>query len=202
VNKSTEVVTAAPGAVQRQSVAVAVDAGAAKGLDMVSLSAMVAAAAGVDATRGDTIAVQAMTFDTTEAEAATKALAQADATAKATAQTQLLTKAATGGAIVLGLIILIIVVSIARRSGRKARRTALDLGELSVLGGAGSDPLALEGVGADHLPALPFSPVQLGPDPIALKRAEIGALADEQPDEVADLLRGWLVGSTGPVGPR
>ena len=202
VNKSTEVVTAAPGAVQRQSVAVAVDAGAAKGLDMVSLSAMVAAAAGVDATRGDTIAVQAMTFDTTEAEAATKALAQADATAKATAQTQLLTKAATGGAIVLGLIILIIVVSIARRSGRKARRTALDLGELSVLGGAGSDPLALEGVGADQLPALPFAPAQLGPDPIALKRAEIGALADEQPDEVADLLRGWLVGSTGPVGPR
>ena len=35
------------------------------------------------------------------------------------------------------------------------------------------------------------------PDPIALKRAEIGALADEQPDEIADLLRGWLTESGG-----
>jgi flagellar M-ring protein FliF len=35
---------------------------------------------------------------------------------------------------------------------------------------------------------------------MAVKRAEIGALADEQPGEVADLLRGWLVGSGSTSG--
>jgi flagellar M-ring protein FliF len=33
---------------------------------------------------------------------------------------------------------------------------------------------------------------------LAVKRAEIAALADEQPEEVADLLRGWLT----PAGRR
>jgi flagellar M-ring protein FliF len=62
------------------------------------------------------------------------------------------------------------------------------------------DPLALDGVGADDLPALPAAPQPQAPDPVAVKRAEISALADEQPGEVADLLRGWLVGSGGATG--
>lgn len=197
VNKSTETVKAAPGGVERQSVAVAVNSDAATGIDMANLQAMVAAAAGIDTTRGDTIEVQAMAFDTTQAEAAEQALAEADAAAKVAAQNALVEKGAIGGAAVLGLIVLIIIVSVARRSSRKARRTSLDLGELSVLNGAGSDPLALEGADADEIPALPAAPVSLAPDPVALKRAEIGALADEQPDEVADLLRGWLAESGG-----
>jgi len=31
-------------------------------------------------------------------------------------------------------------------------------------------------------------------DEAAVRRAEIGALAEEEPGEVANLLRGWLVG--------
>jgi flagellar M-ring protein FliF len=195
VNKSTEVTKAAPGGVERQSVAVAVNADVAAGLDMAGLQAMVAAAAGIDATRGDTIEVQSMAFDTTQAEAAQEALAQADAAAKVAAQNALVQKGAIAGAVLIGLIVLIIILASVRRSSRKARRTSLDLGELSVLNGAGNDPLALEGVDVDELPALPAAPVSLAPDPVALKRAEIGALADEQPDEVADLLRGWLAES-------
>ena len=197
VNKSTEVTKAAPGSVDRQSVAVAVDSSAAAGIDMANLQAMVAAAAGIDTTRGDTVEVQALAFDTTQADAAETALAEADAAAKAAAQNQLIEKGAIGGAVLVVLIILFIIIAVARRGSRKARRTALDLGELSVMNGGGNDPLALEGVDVDEVPALPAAPVSLAPDPVALKRAEIGALADDQPDEVADLLRGWLSEPSG-----
>ena len=68
-----------------------------------------------------------------------------------------------------------------------------------MLNGAGADPLALEGADLDAFPELPAAPLPLAPDPIAVKRAEIGALAEEQPEEIADLLRGWL---TEPSGAR
>ena len=90
------------------------------------------------------------------------------------------------------LLVLVIVVVLARRSGR-SRRTTIDLGELPL---TPTDPLALEGVDVDELPALPEAPRQLAPDPVALKRAEIGQLVDDQPEEVADLLRGWLAGAS------
>lgn len=191
VNKSTEVTKAAPGAVERQSVAVAVDTAAAAGMDMADLSAMVAAAAGIDPERGDTIAVQSMAFDTSQAQSAQEALAAADAAAEAAAGQSFVRQAAIGGAVLLLAIILII--AFARRSG-KSRRTTLDLGEISLVPTPG-DPLALEGAPGDGMPALPAAPLPVAPDPVAVKRAEIGALADEQPEEVADLLRGWLVGS-------
>ncbi|NKY41614.1 flagellar M-ring protein FliF, partial [Cellulomonas septica] len=61
--------------------------------------------------------------------------------------------------------------------------------------------LALEGLPEDALPELPAGPLPTEPDPVARKRAEITALADEQPEEVADLLRGWL-GTATPAGRR
>jgi flagellar M-ring protein FliF len=196
VNKSTEITKAAPGAVERQSVAVAVDSAAVAGMSMVDLSAMVAAAAGIDPERGDTIAVQSMAFDTSQAQTAQEALAVADAQAKAAASASFIRQAAIAGAALLLVIIAVIV--LARRSG-KSRRTAIDLGEIP-LGPGPNDPLGIEGVSLDALPALPVAPLQLAPDPVALKRAEIGALADDQPEEVADLLRGWLVGSGSSSG--
>lgn len=196
VNKSTEVTTAAPGAVERQSVAVAVDTAAVAGIDMANLSQMVAAAAGIDTERGDTIAVQSMAFDTSQAETAEEALAAADAEAKAAASTSFIRQAAIAGAALL--LVIIVVIALARRSG-KSRRTAIDLGEIP-LGRGPQDPLGIEGVSVDELPALPVAPPQLAPDPVAVKRAEIGALADDQPEEVADLLRGWLVGSGSSSG--
>jgi len=196
VDKVTEQVTAAPGAVERQSVAVAVDTAAVAGINMADLSEMVAAAAGINTERGDTIAVQSMAFDTTAAQTAQEALAAADKAAEAAASKSFIRQAAIAGLVLLLAIVVIVV--IARRSGR-SRRTTLDLGEIA-LGPGPSDPLALEGVPGDELPALPSVPLPTAPDPVAMKRAEIGALADEQPEEVADLLRGWLVGSGSSSG--
>ena len=183
VNKVTERTTTAPGSVARQSVSVVVDAEAAAALNMVDLQALVSAAAGIDPARGDTVEVARMPFDTRSADAAQEALAAAAAEEKAADQAELIQTAAVAGAVVLALLIALIV---AKRRSSQARREALDLGELQMV----------------EQPRLPFPPtdsalVLPAPEPIvdeaAIRRAEIGALAEEQPGEVADLLRGWLV---------
>ncbi|MEN1976279.1 flagellar basal-body MS-ring/collar protein FliF [Cellulomonas olei] len=194
VNKVTEVTSVAPGTVQRQSLAVLVDQTAAAGIDLNQLTATLTAAAGIDTERGDTIAVQAMAFDTTSADAAADALAAADAQAAADQRASLLRQAVVAGALLL--LVVVIAIVLARRS-RRSRREALDIGELPLVDGP-SEAAELEAP-ADIPPALP-GPAEVDPvaASLAVKRAEIAALADEQPDEVADLLRGWLT----PAGRR
>ncbi len=184
VNKVTEHTTTAPGSVERQSVSVVVDQEAAGALNMVDLEALVVAAAGIDAARGDTVEVARMAFDTQGADAAREALAAAAAEEKAAEQAELIQTGAVAGAVALLLLILFIA---AKRRSRKARREALDLGELQIV----------------ERPRLPFEPTDAAlalpaavapvSESAAVRRAEIGALAEEKPGEVADLLRGWLV---------
>lgn len=196
VNKVTEVTQQAPGSVRRQSLAVAVDTTAAAGIDMAQLTEMLSAAAGIDTTRGDTIAVQRMAFDTTGADAAASALAAADAETAAAARQSLIRQAAIAGALLL--LVIVVAVVLARRS-RRARREALDIGELTTVMEPPADLPELEEP-ADIPPALP-GPAEVDPvaESLAVKRAEISALADEQPAEVADLLRGWM---SNPAGRR
>ncbi|WP_217616791.1 flagellar basal-body MS-ring/collar protein FliF [Cellulomonas sp. GbtcB1] len=194
VNKVTEVTTVAPGTVEKQSLAVLVDQTAAAGIDLNQLTATLTAAAGIDTARGDTIAVQAMAFDTTGADAAAEALAAADAQAEADRRADLLRQAVIAGALLL--IVIVVAIVLARRS-RRSKREALDIGELPLMDGP--DPAAE----LDELPEIPPAlpgPAEIDPvaESLAVKRAEIAALADEQPEEVADLLRGWLT----PAGRR
>lgn len=192
VDKVTEQTTTAPGSVKRQSLAVVVDAEATAAMDIAELTATLSAAAGIDPARGDTIAVQQMLFDTSAAETAQEALAAADKLAEKEQQAALIRQAAIAGAILL--VVLALVIAAARRS-RRSRRESLDIGELLPI--REPDPLGIEGAG-DGIPALPAGDtVPELPDAIAVKRAEISALADEQPAEVADLLRGWLSTSGG-----
>jgi flagellar M-ring protein FliF len=192
LDKVTEDTITAPGTVRRMSVAVVLDSKAAASLDMTQMNAMIAAAAGIDPTRGDTVSVSKMAFDTTSAAAAQTALAQADAATQAAQKTALIKQGAIAGAVLL-LVIFLVIVGLRQRG--KARREALDLGELRMVHDD-DDPLGLGmGPGHDAFPAIPAAPpVPEGPSDIAIKRAEIGAFAEEQPAEVAELLRGWLVG--------
>ncbi|HEY0187057.1 MAG TPA: flagellar basal-body MS-ring/collar protein FliF [Cellulomonas sp.] len=195
VNKVTEVTTVAAGTVNRQSLAVIVDTTAAAGIDLTQLTATLTAAAGIDTARGDTIAVQAMAFDTSSADAAADALAEADATTAAAQRASLIRQAGIAG--VLLLLVIVVAVLLARRS-RRARREALDIGELPLMDGPEQAPELDE---ADDVPpGLPGGDAVTEPDPaqesLTVKRAEIAALADDQPEEVADLLRGWM-SSTG-----
>lgn len=193
INKVTEATTTAPGSVRRQSIAVAVDQEAAAGVDMTQLTALVKAAAGIDTERGDTVAVSRMVFDTTSAEAAQEALAAADAAQKKAETASLIKQGAIAGILLLAVLV---IAFLARRKANKARREALDIGELHIVPPSPTEAaIAAIEAAEDQLPALPpaHSPEPL-PD-IEFKRAEIAALADEQPGEVADLLRGWLATS-------
>lgn len=187
LNRTVEEVVAAPGSVRRQSVSVVLSQEAGAGLNLADVEAMVAAAAGMDAARGDVVEVTRMSFDTTTAEAAQAAIAAAEEADAAAATQALIRNGVIAGAILLAVVLAL--VTAARRS-RRARREAIDLGALELQAAA-----AAELDRAEEVLALPPAVVEVPNDPIQDKREDLVALAAEQPDEVANALRGWLSGS-------
>jgi flagellar M-ring protein FliF len=187
VGKVTEQVKAAPGQVRRLSVAVLLDA-AAKGADPAAIQQAVAAAAGIDPKRGDTLQVSRMAFDTTAATQAAKDLARQQAQRT---RSQLVNDAETGAVVLLAVVVLLLAV----RSLRKAapRREAI---EVSL---ERADPAAAE-LEADATPEAALEAAAaaraLAPPAMSEQRArvqdEVGGLIERQPDEVAQLLRSWL----------
>lgn len=191
VDKLTEHTVAAPGTVRRQSVSVAVDQKAAAAINMTDLQAMVAAAAGIDAERGDVVTVARMAFDTSSATAAQTALEAAVAADAAASRAETIRTLAISGGVLLGLIILAVVLS-RRRGPKEDPREALDLGELSLV----DDALALSAAALDNAEILELPESPTGPSPAQLqierKRADVVNLVDEQPEQVAELLREWM----------
>jgi flagellar M-ring protein FliF len=189
VDKVTEVRDAAPGAVVRQSVAVLLDAKASASLPAGEVQKLVSGAAGINAARGDNVVVSQMPFDGSAATNAAKDIAAAKAEA---ARAQYLSIGKTAG---LGLLIALLVF-FAWRQSRKTKRTEmtyadlerLDEGELAELEAYRARELAMANRAA--LEGGPGGPAEV--DPSAIKRDEISAMVDRQPDEVAQLLRGWL----------
>ena len=197
VGKVTEQVKSAPGKVSRLSVAVLLDnAAKAKPADV---QALVTAAAGIDPARGDVVSVQQMAFDTSQAKAAEK---QAKSQAAATSRGQLVGLLRTGGVLLIVLFALLL----AWRSAQKATVTRypipagmLPVGRtdadalMAALAAAGSPPLAVAGLGsAENLPAVARAAIPGGED-----MDEIAELIDRQPEEVAQILRGWLADRRG-----
>ena len=196
VGMVTETRNSAPGNVRRLSVAVLLDSSTAKNVDLAQVQKLVSSAVALDAKRGDTIAVSALPFDQTAADKAK----QAEATAsKAETQAQLMSMAKTGGMAAL----ILILVLLAWRASRKSRKSALNAGETAALdriqavlekretpalGDGGTDALAL-GAGTDSPDA----------ETLALenRHKEITEMVGQQPDEVAQLLRGWLAERRG-----
>jgi flagellar M-ring protein FliF len=193
VNKVTEKTSTAPGAVRRQSVAVVVDRGAAGAIDMTELTAMVSTAAGIDPERGDTVSVTRMAFDQSAADRAAADLA---ATREAEKRDQLMGMARTVGIALAVVIALIVAFVISRR--RRAVAQPIDLEHLEFvrsmqsLGSAETD--ALEA--AEDAVALPPAPRQ-APDETGQMRDQVTDLVERQPEEVAELLRGWLADRRG-----
>jgi flagellar M-ring protein FliF len=187
VGTRKETVTVAPGRVRRMSVAVVLDQSlpAASG-NTANISQLVAAAAGVDPTRGDNVQVTTMPFDTSADKQTQQELAQA-AKDKQHAQTMSLVK--TLGVLLLVALVLIWLV----RRSRKVERTPVYLPAL-----AGDTELEALAARPDELALEPAPPAREleAPDPQHLARlavrSEIGELIEQQPDEVARLLRGWL----------
>ena len=186
VGKIVDRTQAAPGTVERLTVAVALDSKAAGAIDASQVEALVSNAVGLNTTRGDTVQISTLPFDTTAAAAATKDIAAAQKAAKTAQYIQLGKKAG------LGLLVVIILFLAMRRAKPKETvisATASDLPAEGLVLPSGTQ-LALGG-GSD-LPQLPAE------DPVEVERSkermrtEVAELVDNQPEDVAAMLQGWL----------
>ena len=196
VNKVTESTTIPAGTVARQTVSVAVNRAAAGGLNVTTVSDLVASAAGIDAARGDAVTVEVVDFNTDAAADAKAAIAAAEAQAAADAQGALLRTAI----ITLGVVAVLItsLILIAKRSRRQSREE-VDLGVLAnapTTWDAAAVPLAIDDPGTTlpletvAMPAPPALPAE--PLPIDRKRADIDALAERDPQKTAEFLRSLM----------
>jgi len=179
-NQQTKTVQQAPGTVVSQSVAVLVNSKALpQGLSLGTLQAGVAAAAGIDAARGDQLAFSSMPFDTAGAEQAAKAAAAGSTQASKQAMTSLIRTGVVF--LVIGVVLFLL-----WRSARKARRAqptqVLAPTDLAALTRSWSD----EPTG--QLPAIVGDASSVG-------EADVNQFIDRQPDDVATMLRGWLADS-------
>jgi flagellar M-ring protein FliF len=185
----TETRKSAPGSVRKLSVSVLLDAKTAAAIDTAQVEQMVSAAAGLDTARGDAMAVTALPFDTSADAAAAKALAEAG---KADQQAEIFSMAKTGAMVLAILIVLFLAWRASRRSKRSAltqeelaelarMQAALEAAEGATAIEAGGGALALEAPQVDH-----------EAEERDARQKEIADMVSNQPDEVAQLLRGWL----------
>ncbi len=184
VNKVTERTSQAPGSLTRQSVSVVVNSRTVGDLDITALREAVTAAAGIDEERGDVLSVARMPFDTTTAEAATEALGAAKAEAAAEQRSELIRT----GAIAAAVLLLAVVAFLVSRKRRRRNPQPVDLGEMRVLEQGGQRELDWIDEGADPRSMLPRQRSGEAAD----RRNEVIELVERQPDDVAELLRGWL----------
>lgn len=172
------------GNVRRISLAVVLDQTVASKLDINQVKQLVSQAAGIDAQRGDSVALSVAPFDnsvaTAEAAAAAKAAKDA-ASAKQTAQ--LISMAKTVGLALLILAIFVVTMVASRRRKKPEPQDDLDV-FLSTLR---EDPDSLPPPPMDIVPP-PSRESQLN----QARQRKLADLAENDPQEVARLLRGWL----------
>lgn len=180
VGKVVERDQAAPGSVQRMTVAVILDAKTAGTVDPNQVQQLVANAVGLDAKRGDSVQVDKIPFDTTAATTATKELAAARAQAATASYLDLGKKAG------LGLLAVLVAFFVLRRGKRDivVEATASDLPD---------EPGVLM---SGERPAIGPGPASLSPQEEAINRErmrdEVAQLVDAQPEDVAQMLQTWL----------
>jgi flagellar M-ring protein FliF len=195
LNETQEVRDKAPGSIKRMNVAVLLDSTTAGTVDPAQVQQLVSAAAGIDAARGDTIAVSAMPFDTSAAKQAQDALTSATAAEQSAKQMSLI-KTAALAAVVLALMFLAWRAS--RRSKKRKALTPEERRHLEDMQAALEQQRLVELNQAIPTQMLEAGnvPAELYPNPDGEAREErvreIEQMVQDQPEEMAVLLRGWL----------
>lgn len=182
---------AAPGRVKRMSVAVMLDSKTAADIKPEDVQALLTPAAGLDVQgRGDSIQVGKLPFDTTVTEAAKKELAAQQQAAQLNQYIDLGKKAGLG---LLALVALILFLRKRKKDDAAVAATASDLPEGLLV------PPRVEAIGMDTVSAIAAAPAPEQEEPKvnhALERErlrdEVAEYVDSQPDEIAQLLQGWL----------
>jgi flagellar M-ring protein FliF len=196
VNKVTESRTIPAGAINRQTVSVALNSDAAGDLNVADVTSLVSSAAGIDTRRGDAVTVEVVSFNSGGAKAAAQALAEAEQSAAADRIAEIIRIAIVVGGTVIAFMLGLVVY--ARRSRRQTRE-AIELGELS------DERAILEGMTMPIGIEAPTVPLLLSPVPTSApapqdaaaadasrRRAEIDAMAARDPQKTADFLRGLM----------
>jgi flagellar M-ring protein FliF len=189
VGQTVEQREAAPGGVDSLHVGVVLDQQALGAVDPEQVRALITSGLGIDEERGDTVEVSALPFDRSAEEAAAEALAAAKA---ADDKAAMMSMFKTGGLVLL-VLVLILGAWLRSRRREKARRDATNY----VVEQLRREPPQPEPQPELEIPAMSVledSPTMPAlPDVNASTRGEIAALVERQPEEVAQLLRGWLV---------
>lgn len=184
VDKIVSRTRTAPGQVRRLSVAVVLDSATVGGVDPLQVEALVGNAVGLDAERGDTITVSQMPFDTTSAAEARKEL---EAAAKAESTQRYMD---LGQKALIGLVLFIaLMIALARRRRNRARgttvqATAHDLPDYP-------QEVLIPAPAQSALSATPEEPDEDEAERIHM-REHIAELVENQPEEVAAVIQGWL----------
>ncbi|GAA2697106.1 flagellar basal-body MS-ring/collar protein FliF [Actinoplanes palleronii] len=195
LNEVQEVRRKAPGSIRRLNVAVLLDSTTAASVDPTQVQQLVSSAAGIDATRGDTIAVSAMPFDNSAAQAARDELAASAALDKQNKQITLIKTAALAFVV---LMLIFLAWRASRRAKRRQQLTAEEKAHLEEMQAAldAQRQAELEATHAMHAAGMLESGSGFIPEEINEAREErhreIESMVKEKPDEMATLLRGWM----------
>ena len=177
----------------RVSTSVALNQGAAKGLNVDDVTALVSTAAGIDEERGDVVTVEVVPFNGAGAAQATEALEAAAAAAEADRFADLIRTGVIALAIALPIIIAIAVFAAKSKRRRQDEDEAADLADLrSILND--TQPAVVGSPLRAELPTVPTSPLLVEPNTTDRTRAEIDALAAQDPQRAAEFLRGLMDG--------
>jgi flagellar M-ring protein FliF len=184
IDERTERRVSAPGSLAGLHVGVALDSTAMNigKIDTNDIHDLVVATAGIDAARGDTVAINEMAFDRTSEKAASEALAAAETADAAAKRRQQFRDIGLGLLVALAVIIAIFA---ARRRAKKRDQATNYL----------VDQIRQDRVTATQVMELPAAQLALEESDLARDqdlRQEIDDLIERQPDDVASLLRGWL----------
>jgi flagellar M-ring protein FliF len=186
VDKTTTTVDAAPGALNRLTVAVVMDNAVAGSLNQNQVQSLVGNAVGLDTARGDAITVASMPFDTT---AAKQAAADLNAAKAAESSAQMWSMIKTGGiAAGIALVVLLVWLRSRRREEIEEEYEPLELSDDML---AELDRLRIAST-RDELPKVDNRQLELEAAERQKVRGDISTMVSEKPDEVAAMLRGWL----------
>ena len=187
VSQTVQHVITEPGVVKKISVAVFVDQASLGSLTADALKTSIAAAIGIDAARGDVVAVQAVTF-------AAAASAAPGAAAAASSGDMVKTVGGMSGTIIGTVFAVLMLLLLWLNLGslkRKADETVLDLGPV------GSGPAYFgehrpAGIPATTSPDAPPAADVTEDTPQARIQERLRMVADERPDALVGLMHGWL----------
>lgn len=203
VNREVESIRRAPGTIERISVAVIIDEDSTTPAMVDQIEALVTAGADIRVDRGDSLAVTRMPFDTSLQDQVAEEMEAADAAAAASARNELYRTVAL--AVVVAIVLLVAWWKMRRAAKRRAAlraelaprpmpaiQSGLTVGEASGLIDATDEALGADGRAAqlDHLDGLLAATPQLSPS--ARMATDVAEMIDNQPEEVAQLLRSWL----------